>query len=97
MSVKLLFFYYYYKLYLGTVESSVKNFTIVNIYKFTVKLFTKKTKKIEDKHKKKTLIYMIAVCESVEANQLFKPLLKTLRDCADRSWVGKLFHKTAPS
>ena len=27
---------------------------------------------------------MIAVCESVEANQLFKPLLKTLRDCADR-------------
>ena len=36
---------YYYKHYLGTVESSVKNFTIVNIYKFTVKLFTKKQKR----------------------------------------------------
>ena len=36
---------YYYKLYLGTVESSVKNFTIVNIYKFTVKLFTKKRRR----------------------------------------------------
>ena len=36
---------YYYKLYLGTVESSGKNFTIVNIYKFTVKLFTKKRRR----------------------------------------------------
>ena len=78
------YYYYYYKLYLGHGRIISKNFTIVNIYKFTVKLFTK-NKEDRKKNIKKTLIYMIAVCESVEANQLFKPLLKTLRDCADRS------------
>ena len=60
----------------------------MNIYKFTIKLFTKKQRRyIEEKKnkQKKTLIYMIAVCECVEANQLSKPLLKTLRDFADRS------------
>ena len=48
----------------------------------------KKTKKIEEKTPQETLIYMIAVCESVEANQLSKPLLKdTERLCRSKlSW-----------
>ena len=64
------------------ISKKFYNSEYIQIYSKTI---YKKTKKIEEKHKKKTLIYMIAVCESVEANQLFKPLLKTLRDCADRS------------
>ena len=61
------------------VESSCS--TKLHYIKKLIKLYTKG---------QGILVYMIVVWEFTEVNQLSKPLLKTLRDCADRSSVGKL-------